>query len=187
MSDLLAAFSRGRVAWSVDLDGRRRLEVAVPDTTMSLQFIKGRDAAIGEPCLQCSWAETEYELRVGSIKPSVNSAQGQLSAETRGGYRNLARIDEIAQFYQYAIGNLDYRTPFQILWTQYPKDPDRCAYGWEHTITWWRYPLLRVVHRHFIKPTERTARTLLTMRYQLLMCPRIKFDGDRIRVPKLIA
>jgi len=186
MSDSLATFSRGRVAWSVDLDGRRRLEVALPDTTMSLRFSNGRGAFIDELCLRCHWAETEYELRIGSRKPSVNSAQGNLASEARGGYRYFARIDKIAQFYQSAVGNLDCRTPFSILWLKSPQDSDHCAYGWEHEITW-RYPLLRVVHKHFIKPTECTARTLITMRYQLLLCPRIRFDGDKIRVPKLVA
>jgi hypothetical protein len=186
MSDLLAEFSRGCVAWSVDLDGRRRLKVALPDTNVSFWFSKGRGVFIDELCLRCHWAETEYELRIGSRKPSVNSAQGKLAAEASGGYRHFARIDEIAQFYQYVTGNLDSRTPFQILWIQDPQDPDRCAYGWEHAITW-RYPLLRVVHSHFIKPTERTARTLITMRCHLLLRPRIRFDGDKIRVPKLVA
>jgi len=186
MSDLLAAFSHGCVNWSVDLDGSRILKVKLPDTNLLLQTITGRNPSAYRLLLRCQWATTEYELRFGSGESTFYSVQGELSASANDGYRNFTRIDKIAQFYQYATGNLDFRTPFQILWIQYPGDPDRCAYGWEHAITW-RYPLLRVVHSHFIKPTARTARTLLTMRHQLLLCPRIRFDGDKIRVPKLVA
>jgi hypothetical protein len=187
MSDQLATFSRGYVGWSVRRYGGRVLKVNLPDTALLFQIIKGHNSPTGGILLRCKWAETEYELRFDDTESTIDSVQGELTAKVNGGYRHFARIDEIAQFCRSAVGNLDNRIPFSTWWVQYPQDPDHCAYGWEHAISWWRYPFLRVVHSHFIKPTERTARTLVTMRYQLLMCPRIKFDGSKIRVPKLIA